>query len=155
MPLFDYECGDRHRFEEFFKAGSEIPLTLPCTVCKQPAIKQLSSPAFTPGRWGDQTGKYGVNGCYDKGLGATYHTSMERERIMDARGLVDAGSFDKHFHEDKIERATTHVNEHRADVRTLNETLRETKGDAGQAIAETFSVKRMKEKGYLNDEVKG
>lgn len=155
MPLFDYECGDRHLFEEFFKAGSEIPLTLPCTVCRQPAIKQLSSPAFTPGRWGDQMGKHGVNGCYDKGLGATYHTSMERERIMDRKGLVDAGSFDKHFHEDKIERATNHINEHRADVRSFNETLRQTQGDKGQAIAETFSVKRMKEKGYLSDEVKG
>ncbi len=155
MPLFDYECGDRHRFEEFFKAGSEIPLSIPCKTCRQPAIKQLSTPAFTPGRWGDQTGKYGVNGFYDKGLGARYHNSMEREKLMDSRGVVDAGAFDKHFHEDKIEKGNQSAEEHQKDVRALNANLQKAKGDAGQAIAETFSVKRMKEKGYLNDGVKG
>jgi len=60
--------------------------------------------AKTPGRWGDQTGKYGVNGYYDKGLGATYHSSMEREKIMKAKGLVSLEDYDQHMWEDETEK---------------------------------------------------
>ncbi len=59
------------------------PDAIDCVMCGKPAKRlQVYRIARTPGRWGDQTGKYGVNGYYDKGLGATYHSSMEREKIM-------------------------------------------------------------------------
>ena len=124
MPIFDYECGDRHRIEGFFKAGEEIPLTMVCPFCQQPAIKQLSAPAHTPGRWGDQTGKYGVNGCYDRGLGGV----------------------EKHIEADK---------QHTRDIERYKQNLRDAKGEKGQALAETFSVKEMQKRGDLDSGVKG
>jgi hypothetical protein len=50
--------------------------------------RMMSLPAKTSGKWGDQTGKWGVNGFYDRGLGATYYTSAEREKIARSKGLV-------------------------------------------------------------------
>jgi len=155
MPIFDYECGDRHRIESFFKAGEEIPLTMICPFCQQPAIKQLSAPAHTPGRWGDQTGKYGVNGFYDRGLGATYHNSMEREALMDKKGLVDAGSFGKHALDDGVEKHIEDDKRHTRDIERYKQNLRDAKGEKGQALAETFSVKEMQKRGDLDSGVKG
>ena len=60
-------------------------------------------PARTSARWGDCGGAHGVNGTYDRGLGATYHNSMEREAIMKAKGLVsleDVGG--DHFVQDRL-----------------------------------------------------
>ena len=101
MPLFDYFCG-KHVHEALFLPKEEIPNQIQCPECGQLALKQLSMPASTPGRWGDQTGKYGVNGFFDRGLGARYHTSMERDAIMDAKGLAPLSSFDKHHVEDTM-----------------------------------------------------
>jgi hypothetical protein len=44
--------------------------------------------AQTSLRWGDNTGRFGVNGFYDRGLGATYHNTVERDQIMKRKGLV-------------------------------------------------------------------
>jgi len=59
-----------------------------CRDCDSPLRSLVSAPAKTAGKWGDQTGKWGVNGCFDRGLGATYYTSAERERIAKSKGLV-------------------------------------------------------------------
>lgn len=155
MPIFDYECSAPHRVEHFFKAGSEIPSTMECPFCGQQALKQLSMPSHTPGRWGDQTGKYGVNGFHDRGLGATYHNSMERERLMDQKGLVDAGSFGKHALDDGVERHIQADKQHTKDIERYKQNLRNAKGEKGQALAETFSVKEMQKRGDLDSGVKG
>ena len=62
-------------------------------------------PARTSARWGDSgTGAASnVQGTYDRGLGVTYHNSMEREAIMKAKGLVsleDVGG--DHFVQDRL-----------------------------------------------------
>lgn len=86
MPLYEFKCPKSHVTERLFKIDAKPP-SVPCK-CGLEAAPMVSLIAFTPARYGDQTGKYGVNGFYDRGLGATYHNSMEREAIMKAKGLV-------------------------------------------------------------------
>ena len=99
--------------------------------------------------------RYGVNGFHDRGLGATYHNSMERERIMEQKGLVDAGAFDKHALDDGIERHIEADKQHTRDIERYKQNLRDAKGEKGQALAETFSVKEMQNRGDLDSGVKG
>lgn len=71
--------------EVLVKMDAEPPV---CKECGSERKFLISMPAKTSGRWGDNTGKYGVNGCFDRGLGATYYNSMEREAICKAKGLI-------------------------------------------------------------------
>lgn len=85
MPLYDFKCNKHGKFEDLVSFSTT---TLPCPKCNEPAVKMICMPARTSGRWGDCGGTHGVNGTYDRGLGATYHNSMEREAIMKAKGLI-------------------------------------------------------------------
>lgn len=62
--------------------------TSECPMCGNERKRLVSAPAKTVMKWGDCWGSQGVNGVYDRGLGATYHTSMERDAICKANGLV-------------------------------------------------------------------
>lgn len=87
MPLFDYICYTcKKQTDRLCKYENKDAQT--CKDCDSPLHSLVSAPAKTAGKWGDQTGKWGVNGCFDRGLGATYYTSMERERIAKSKGLV-------------------------------------------------------------------
>jgi|TARA_R110002051_G_scaffold152207_1_gene224830 hypothetical protein len=148
MPLFDYFCGE-HVHEALFLPREEVPEDIKCPVCGDVATKQLSMPASTPGRWGDQTGKFGVNGFYDRGLGARYQTSMQREKIMDAKGLVPESSFGKHHVEDTLQRQTAHQKQQDANIARYKNNVKKFEGDKGRAIAETFTVAEMKKNGTM------
>ena len=147
MPLFEYECPDQHVTEVLLRVR-EIPPSMVCS-CGQLARKIISAPAFTPGRWGDQTGTYGVNGYYDKSLGATYSNSMQRDRIMKRKGLVRQEDLPNHFIEDTMEKEAKESQQHEANVKTFKSNL--TKHEPGRAIAETFSVPEMRKQGTLTD----
>jgi len=150
MPMFDYCCG-RHTTEELFFPKEEIPEEILCSECGDRAIKMLPLVAKTAGRWGDQTGKYGVDGFFDRGLGARYHTSMEREAIMESKGLVDAGCVeDSHFHEDTMEKEAASNARHDANIKRYKASLSKH-NDKGRAMAETFSVSEMRKQGTLTD----
>tara|TARA_R100000664_G_scaffold3143_6_gene7306 strand:+ start:2062 stop:2532 length:471 start_codon:yes stop_codon:yes gene_type:complete len=148
MPLFDYFCGE-HVHEALFLPKEEVPDSIECPQCGRTAIKQLSIPASTPGRWGDQTGKYGVDGFYDRGLGARYQTSMQREAIMEKKGLVSTGDFDKHLVEDTLQRQSAHQKQQDANIARYKANMKKFEGDKGRAIAETFSVAEMKKQGTM------
>ncbi len=148
MPLFDYFCGE-HVYEALFLPKEEVPETVKCPTCGKPAGKQLSMPASTPGRWGDQTGKFGVNGFYDRGLGARYQTSMQREKIMDAKGLVPESSFGKHHVEDSLQRQAAHQAGQDKNIARYKANMKKFEGDKARAIAETFSVAEMKKNGTM------
>lgn len=107
MPMILYRCQPCSRtFEELVK--HPVPEHEPCVQCAKPAEQFVAGIriAKTPGRWGDQTGKYGVNGHYDAGLGATYYSSMERDRIMKAKGLENLSDLGTHYWEDETDRRT-------------------------------------------------
>ena len=86
MPIYDYACYTCKKVEEKFVKFSDKD-TQSCT-CGKGMVRLVSAPAKTVGRWGDQTGKWGVNGYFDRGLGATYYSSAEREKIAKAKGLI-------------------------------------------------------------------
>lgn len=88
MPIHDYICLECEKVEEKFVKMSQVGDDMPCSTCSKIMKKMISAPAKTSGRWGDQTGKWGVNGFYDRGLGATYYTSAERDKIARSKGLV-------------------------------------------------------------------
>lgn len=148
MPLFDYFCGE-HVHEALFFPKEEVPNSIDCPQCGKLAVKQLSMPAVTPGRWGDQTGKYGVDGFFDRGLGARYHTSMERDAIMDEKGLAPLSSFDKHFAEDAMEKTIAENNRQDENIRRYKANLKKFEGDKAKAVGETFSVSEMEKQGTL------
>ena len=148
MPLFDYFCGE-HVHEALFLPKENVPDSIDCPKCGKPAIKQLSMPANTPGRWGDQTGKYGVDGFYDRGLGARYQTSMQREAIMEKKGLVSTGDFDKHFVEDTLQRQSEYQDQQDKNLARYKANLKKFDGDKSRAIGETFTISEMKKQGTL------
>ena len=86
MPLREIACKTCKSIDEDILGMSESPSD--CPKCGGERKILFSLVAKTPGRWGDQTGKFGVNGCFDRGLGASYHTSMEREKIARSKGLI-------------------------------------------------------------------
>jgi hypothetical protein len=87
MPIYDFICYTcKKQTDRLCKFENKDAQT--CKDCDSPLHSLVSAPAKTAGKWGDQTGKWGVNGCFDRGLGATYYTSMERERIAKSKGLV-------------------------------------------------------------------
>ena len=146
--MFDYFCGE-HVHEALFFPKEEVPHSIKCPQCGELALKQMSMPANTPGRWGDQTGKYGVNGFFDRGLGATYHTSMERESIMDAKGLTSVSDFDKHHIEDAMEKTIAANNQQDANIARYKANIKKFNGDKSMAVGETFSVSEMEKQGTL------
>tara|TARA_R110002012_G_scaffold309413_1_gene516388 strand:+ start:3588 stop:4043 length:456 start_codon:yes stop_codon:yes gene_type:complete len=151
MPLFDYNCGD-HVYQELFLPKEEVPKTIKCPVCGEESKKMVPTPAFTPGRWGDQTGKFGVNGFYDRGLGASYHTSMERERIMDAKGLASCSDLDKYHVEDAMEKTIAKNKQQDTNIATYKANIKKFGGDKSRAVGETFSVSEMQKQGTLVSE---
>ncbi len=151
MPLFDYFCG-AHVHEALFLPKEEVPNSIECPKCGKISLKQMPMPASTPGRWGDQTGKYGVDGFFDRGLGARYQTSMQREAIMEAKGLVSTNDFDKHHVEDTLQKQLAHEKQQDANLARYKSNLKKFEGDKTRAVAETFTVSEMKKQGTLSQD---
>jgi putative FmdB family regulatory protein len=45
MPTYDFACPAGHEFERFYRKISDAPTELPCPVCGQAAVRQLSGGA--------------------------------------------------------------------------------------------------------------
>jgi len=86
MPIFENMCYTCRKVEEVVTKW-DTPVS-ECPMCGSERKRLVSAPAKTAMKWGECWGTQGVNGVYDRGLGATYHTSMEREAICKAKGLV-------------------------------------------------------------------
>lgn len=102
MPLRDEACLSCNTITEVLCKWDAGPETCSCGTTK---IVLVSMPARTSARWGDAgiAASSNVNGVFDRGLGATYHNSMEREAICKAKGLVplsDVGG--DHFIADRL-----------------------------------------------------
>jgi hypothetical protein len=88
MPLKDIICKVCVSIEEnALVRMDESPSG--CSKCGSVRSFMVSMPAKTGSLWGDNYGhSSNVNGTFDRGLGATYHNSRERESIMKAKGLI-------------------------------------------------------------------
>ncbi len=98
MPLADYICSPcRLVQEELVKRP--IPQYVPCEKCGQHAYKRPPVIARTDHSWGDS------NGYYDRTLKTYVNNRQERERIMEAKGLVASEDVGKYFFEDSMEKS--------------------------------------------------
>ena len=101
MPLHRYHCPTcKHTDEELYSIHEEPAAAIPCP-CGDGARRCMPLIAVTPGYWGDQTGKYGVNGHYDAGLGVTYYNSKQRDAAIKAAGVAPLSDYPAHFWEDQ------------------------------------------------------
>ena len=81
-----------------------------CSICDRDGRRKqhgwqrlISAPARTVSLWGDETGKYGVNGMYSQALGRTVTNKREEERICRKMGYVNANDLPKDFVDNKIQ----------------------------------------------------
>ena len=70
---------------------------------------------------------------------------------MDAKGLTTLSSFDKDYMEDSLDKQAESDLRHERNIKTFKAKMAETSGDAGKAIAETFTLSEMRKQGTLKD----
>jgi|TARA_R110000796_G_scaffold198588_1_gene314915 hypothetical protein len=112
MPLYVYDIlgpdglPSGETIEEIFKA-SEVPDQLKGALTGAIAIRRrVNLIARTPDKWGaGGTGKWGINGFFDRGLGVRYNSYEERDAICKARGVVPLDDMPKYYLEDHNEKA--------------------------------------------------
>lgn len=131
MPLKVHRCASCEVDIELLLPKEEGALH----VCGEPLVALgpgANLIAHTPNRWGDPLG--GVNGHYDRGLGARYSNTMERERIMRQRGVVHESEVsNKHFLEDNYERKVAEKAKHDAFAAKMEASSKKFEGDRFQA----------------------
>ena len=149
MPVFAFrciECGSK--FEKLMK-HSERETFVENNVCgcDGELVVGMTAPARTQGRWGENTGTYGVNGCFDPQLGAVYYNSMEREAIMREKGLIlESDLGDRHAVDDQLREQMSEDKHLDQLSKTYKSKLMEhgtTYGGAIKAITETLPASDM------------
>ena len=94
--------------------------------------------ARTAAKWGDNS----VNGVYDRGLGARYRNSQEREAIMKAKGLIHESDLgNKHWADDDAQKKQNYVDKWNGIAQRFEDNKAKYKGDphAGQrAMCDTM-----------------
>ena len=141
MPLHAYRCLSCHSYEEeLFSIREEVPLSMLCP-CGDQAPRQLPRIAITPGRWGDQTGKYGVNGFFDRGLGVTYHNSKQRDAAIKAAGVAPLSDYPAHFWEDQTAKQNAEAERRNEFAANYAATVKKFDGDEIKATTELMPAK--------------
>lgn len=105
MPFYEYQCTLCYSEIELLQSieeGEYFVYENTCE-CGGDLKKMISTFAHTPSRWGDETGKYGVNGMFSKGLGKIVKNRREEEKIMASMGKVPVADLPQHFIEDRME----------------------------------------------------
>jgi|TARA_R100000149_G_C5861851_1_gene127569 putative FmdB family regulatory protein len=90
MPLYEFKCqscGAEFEHIASFSECDTIAKEMQCS-CGGDVKKLLSIPAFTPERWGDGTGKYGVNGFKCVQSGMRFQNKREQFKWMEKNGKV-------------------------------------------------------------------
>lgn len=107
-----------------------------CSICGNDLRKMVTAPARTPNRWGDTLG--GVNGFYDRGLGASYQNSVEREKIMKQRGLISTEDLPDDYVESRLSSASEETKAVREATKAYTDNIKKYDGDKMKAIEKTF-----------------
>ena len=160
MPLFAWGCTCCGReYETIMSYDRSEKIEILCKECNLVMPKKVNIPAFTPSGWGDQTGTYGVNGKYNKGLGCYVKNDRDAERIAKSRGLVPfseafPGRSWESMTDGDMDRQCNEALQHSADTVQIRDKMK-AGADLGEAFAEVFSVDRMKADGLLSNDVRG
>jgi len=102
-------------------------------------------------KYGDCTGKYGVNGYYDKALGATYHNSSERDAICKAKGLVPLSEIGEAYCEKAVAKTRREIARAEADTIALETAIVRNNGNLEKAVVEAFPAKQCLERQAEHD----
>ena len=137
MPLYDYRCENNHVTEHLVKDSSQ---QITCS-CGASTKRLVSCHAFTPSLFGDQTGRYGVNGYYNKSLGMQVSNQREADRIAASKGYVNLSEYGSQRLDDEIE-----AQGHQADKDYKNIVAYDTAYD--QALSETKNMVTAMQAGY-------
>lgn len=142
MPLHAFTCGGCGiRGEEIYRLSDDVPETLPCPKCSGELKRDAPLIQRSPGRWGDQMGKRGVNGTYDRALKCSYSNYRERDKILRSRGLVPVEDLANGFIEDGLDNLR---NEKKADEKLIGDYLANVQkygGDTVRAMTETMPAR--------------
>jgi hypothetical protein len=113
MPFYEYQCKGCKNIVEALVEMGKGDLWMDdheCAICdadgrrKQHGWSRLiSAPARTVTLWGDETGKYGVNGMYSSALGRRVTNKREEEAICRKMGYVNANDLPQGFVDNKIQ----------------------------------------------------
>jgi len=88
MAFYEYHCETCNTSYEIRRKVSDRDLPYLCPHDGAETKRMVTAPLFTPGSWGDETGKYGVNGVYDRGLGTYVKNEKHRDQILKQKGFV-------------------------------------------------------------------
>ncbi len=143
MPLHDFYCAacDKMARDVRYSIREDVPQAVPCP-CGGELRRQPPLIAKTPGRWGDQGGKHGVNGTYNQGLGVHVLNSVEREAEEKRQGLVplsDLGGDD--WWEKNTKRLLDEKAKDERMLSTYMSNVRKFGGDTVRAMTETMPAK--------------
>lgn len=99
MPLYEFQCKEcKTKHEKLLKISDrDLFIKNNSCECGGDLTNCISLPAFTPGLYGDQTGKYGANGYYSKSLGAYVDNKKVEEKLMKDRGFIRENDLGKDF----------------------------------------------------------
>lgn len=138
MPLYDYACKCGHKTEELFRVCFEIPSTIECEVCGEPATKEFPLVSRTASGWAEQTS--GTGGYYSIALGQHVAGEHEANAIAESKGFVRADSYGKHFYEDFAEKKKATIAKQDKINDTFQENVKKFGGNKEMAMSETFTA---------------
>jgi hypothetical protein len=139
MPLFSYRCSNNHTFDILCKHSDRTNFII-CDICKEQSNLLVTLPAKTSLSWGDNTGKYGVDGFYDRGLGAHYHNIQERDKIAKEKGLVPVSDFGDNRVDSLASKQAEDQKFWNGESQRYKSNLEKFKGDQVKAVTETWTA---------------
>ena len=88
MPIYEFKC---ETCQTVFDVRRPIENRDDPYLCPYDGVetkRMVTAHQLTPGLFGDNTGKYGVNGVYDRGLGTYVQNEKHRDQILKQKGFV-------------------------------------------------------------------
>lgn len=143
MPVYEFRCDRGHSHDELHKWPA--PQSVTCGACQGNAVRQVSMPQRTAGKWGD-TGARFIS-AFGKEM-----TSTQADAEAKKRGLVHEADLPKHFIDDRLDKEWQDARQHDKTIATFQDLKKAHNGDASRAWAETFSVEEMKKSGTLKED---
>jgi len=151
MPLFGYKCKKGHTTDELFKYPPPDSIKCATTSCRCKASRTVSMPAKTAGRWGNGGN---INGTYCRSLGKSFSNNTERDTYAADNGFICSNDLASGQMDQVVHASIKESEQNELDTNKYKDILAKT-GDKTMAVAETFSVERMKANGVLDDEARG
>ncbi|CAB5223767.1 Putative regulatory protein, FmdB, Zinc ribbon domain containing protein [uncultured Caudovirales phage] len=143
MPIYEFSCKNGHSHDILHKWPA--PQVVVCQLCKSDAVRQVSMPQKTAGKWGDTSAKF--ISAFGKEM-----TSSQAAAEAKKRGLVHEADLPKHFIEDRLDKEWQDARQHDKTMEKFNELKKTHDGDASRAWSEVYSVDEMKKSGTLKED---